>query len=327
MNQSLAPPRIVHAFGGQGDLSLSAAWRAADRLPGLRDSLAEVFTRIDPVARELELPPLRTRLLGAEPPPARWLAEQAPGAAQLALFGISLAVHRARLAEGAVPSLLLAVSFGEIPALTAAGSFSVPDGARLAARLGVLLHTAPGGLTMLAAAPDKLAELLDHAPEIVVACVNHPEETVVSAPPGPLAAFEAAARSAGLSATRLQLPFIAHHPALWRQADAFERFAAGLPHRPPALPVHSAVAGRAYHAAAELPRGLADCLVRPALLPPLVRAAVRPGDLVVEMGTGQALARAVLHIEPAARALTPVGDAARRPDPPVPAGRPHEEHG
>lgn len=327
MNQSLAPPWIVHAFGGQGDLSLSAAWRAADRLPGLRDALAEVFTRVDPVARELGLPPLRTRLLGAEPPPAHWLAGQAPGTAQLALFGISLAVHRARLAGGVRPALLLAVSFGEIPALTAAGSLSLPDGARLAARLGMLLHTAPGGLTMLAASADRLAELLCQAPEVVVACVNHAEETVVSAPPGPLAAFEAAARAAGLPATRLQLPFIAHHPALWRQADTFERFAMSLPHRPPVLPVHSAVAGRAYRGAAELPRGLADCLVRPAVLPPVVRAAVRPGDLVVEMGTGQALARAVLRTEPAARALTPVGDAARRPDLPVPAGRPHEEHG
>ncbi|MDH6121670.1 ACP S-malonyltransferase [Kitasatospora sp. GAS204B] len=301
---------IVHAFPGQGDFPLSPLARALAALPQLRTAVAEVFGVADPVGAEFDVRPLGPRLLDSTPPSGATLAAEAPGTAQLALFGVCLAVHRLLSGRGLPADRLFAVSFGEIPALTAAGALRVADGARLSCRLGQLLHSADGGLTVLHASAPRVRALLARcgAREVVVACVNDPGETVVSGPPAALLDAERAARTAGIETTRLRLPFRAHHPGLHRQAAEFEAYARSLPFAPVRLPVHSAVAGRAYAPTSDLPRALANCLVRPAELPPVLRRAVGPGTLVLETGTGQALSGSIRRVVPAAEARAPLAE-------------------
>ncbi|MBB1247204.1 acyltransferase [Streptomyces durbertensis] len=280
---------------------------ARDHAP-LRRAVSDVLERVDGVAAERGVPALRPWLLGTAPPSARELAEAPTGTAQIALFGASVAIHRALSRTLGPPDAVVAVSFGEIAALTAAGALTVEDGARAAHDLACVLTTCPGGLTLLRCSPATARRLIrdtgdhpdlqdgrgadsDGASEVAVAVVNDSSSVVVSGPLDKLCLVERAAAEHGVTAARLRLPFSSHHPGLRAQAAAFTDALRGYPMKAPRLPVYSAVAGRAYQADDSLAERLADCLTRPAELPPVLRraAAHHPGPLL-EAGTGRALA-------------------------------------
>ncbi|MFI5617665.1 acyltransferase domain-containing protein [Streptomyces sp. NPDC051567] len=305
----------VHLFPGQGDFAVSALLRATAVSGPLRRAVAEVFEEVDEVAHERGLRPLGPWLLGDSPPTTRALAQAETGTQQLALFGTSVAVHRAlSRRRGAPPDAVLGVSFGEIAALTAAGAFTVADGAAVAHDLAVVLTSCPGGLTVLACDEPRARSLLRaaSADAVAVACVNDDTETVVSGPLGPLEDVEEQARDAGIGCARLRLPFSSHHPALTVQAGRFARRVRAYPVRATTCPVHSAVAGRAYEAHDDLALGLADCLVRPARLPDVLHRLDLPHgpdglDLphgpdgagearFYEAGTGRALSLSVARV-------------------------------
>lgn len=324
-----ATGKFVHMFPGQGDFSLTPLLRTLPRVGSLARAVAEVFEEADVVAAEFGVAPIGPRLAGGShltgdsrsgggshltgdsPLSAGALAAEPAGTVQLALFGVSLAVHRALEADGCRAHRLLAVSFGEIPALTAAGCCSVADGARLACRLGQLLTGHGGGMTLLGAGPATTRRLLAAAGPgtgVVVACVNHGGETVVSGPLDGLAVVERSATAHGVGAQRLRLPFMSHHPALVHEAGAFAHFARRLRLSPPRRPVYSAVAGRFYRADSDLPSALSACLVRPFDLPAVFGASMADASLVVEAGTGSTLTNSVRRIDPRQDALAPVAD-------------------
>ncbi|MDO0909387.1 acyltransferase domain-containing protein [Streptomyces sp. DT2A-34] len=259
----------------------------------IQPAIQQVFEQVDQVAVERGLPPLGPWLLGPQPPNGRDLAHAAAGTSQLALFGASLAVHEALCHRYGMPSAAVAVSFGEIAALTAAGVFTVGDGARAAHDLALVLSSCPGGLTLLTCSEQAARGLLEHAGarDAVVAVVNDDRSVVVAGPPAALAHVEKAAADRGLAAVRLRLPFASHHPALGFAAEAFADAVRDYPRSAARFPVYSAVAGRPYDATDDLPRRLADCLIRPAMVPAVLRQAARhePGVLF-EAGTGESLA-------------------------------------
>ncbi|MFD4396887.1 acyltransferase domain-containing protein [Kitasatospora sp. NPDC058478] len=332
-------------FPGQGDFSLTPLLRTLPRVGSLARAVAEVFEEADVVAAEFGVAPIGPRLAGGSqltggsrsgggsqltggsPLSTGALAAEPPGTVQLALFGVSLAVHRALEADGCRAHRLLAVSFGEIPALTAAGCCSVADGARLACRLGQLLTGHGGGMTLLGTGPATARRLLAAAGPgtgVVVACVNHGGETVVSGPLDGLAVVERSATAHGVGVQRLRLPFMSHHPALVHEAGAFAYFARRLRLSPPRRPVYSAVAGRLYRADSDLPSALSACLVRPFDLPAVFGAALADASLVVEAGTGSTLTNSVRRIDPRQDALAPVADGPWPTGPPSPPQSPLE---
>ncbi|MCB5908831.1 acyltransferase domain-containing protein [Streptomyces pinistramenti] len=290
---------------------------------------------------EFGIPPLAKEMLGEDPPTGRELAARPVGTLQLALFCSSVAVHRALRSVGFGPDQVLGVSFGEIAALTAAGVFTLADGARIACLLARQLACCEGGMTLIGAGEDIARELLRAAgrADLAVACVNGPGETIVSGPlPGLWTLEEQAARRC-VPASRLRLPFSSHHPALTGPADAFAAAIGPLAARPARLPVLSAVHGGRYGPGDDLHRGMANCLVRPVRMPPVVRQAASGGRVVfVEAGTGQALTRNIRQILPpgVATAHAPLADAAFPWPPPGtgPAARPsrttlwshHDDH-
>ncbi|MFJ8387753.1 ACP S-malonyltransferase [Streptomyces sp. NPDC094438] len=289
-------PRDIHLFPGQGDFPLSPLLRARGRLRGIT---REVFEEVDLVSARHGLPLLAPWLLGSAPPSGRELARAPAGVAQLALFGASLAVHRALRESLGPPDAMVGVSFGEIAALTAAGAFDLTGGAEIAWELGrILTSTCPGGLTLLGCGESAAHDLLSHpaARDIAVACVNDEQETVVSGPVGQLRLMEKAAAEREIPAVRLRLPFSSHHPALRRQAGEFARVVRRHPVRPTNCVVLSAVARRRYAPGEDVPARLADCLVLPAHVPDAITLAAGhtlPGQTVrlFEAGTGSALSR------------------------------------
>ena len=308
---------VVHLFPGQGDFTLGPLLPQLWSNPLLRDELGSIFERVDPVGAEFGLRAVGPRLLGGEGLSTGVLAAENPGTLQLTLFGTCLAVHRTLAAVGYPAQCILAVSFGEIPALAAAGACSVEDGARLACRLGQLLMRKQGGLTLLSVGERRTRELFGVVEpggggSMVIACVNDEDETIVSGPFRELAQVEELAVRAGINAQRLRLPFPAHHPMLWREAGEFAHFARRLRLVPPRVPVYSAVAGRAYTATSgtDLPKALSACLVRPAVLPSVLRRATAQTQTVFEVGTGDALTRSIRRSLPALTAYAPVAERA-----------------
>lgn len=305
MNGTITPPNTaprrgpvsVHLFPGQGDFALSPFTRTCRSSGALWHSAQAVFEEVDHITAEHSLPSLASWLLGPHPPSGRALAAAPWGTAQLALYGASLAVHRALCAARGTPGALVGVSFGEIAALTAAGVYTVADGARIAYELAQVLASCPGGLTLLACSERTVAAMLARADvgDVVVAVVSDQQETIVSGPLAELDALEKHAGTHGVTSVRLRLPFSSHHPGLEPQAEKFAQAVRALPASSAHGIVYSAVAGRAYTAHEDFPRRLADCLVRPARLPDLIRlvtADQQPG-LFLEAGTGSALSRSV----------------------------------
>ncbi|QKW23555.1 hypothetical protein HUT16_34665 [Kitasatospora sp. NA04385] len=292
-------PVSVHMFPGQGDFPVQTLYLAAARDGALRRTLRAVYEEIDAaVAATAEadpLPALAGLLLGEHPPGGGELARGPVGLQQLAHHGAALAWHRVLAERHGPPAALLAVSFGELAALTAAGSWTVAIGAAAALHLAEVLAGAPGALTLLGCDEDQAAELAARAGggRVAVGCVNSPRECVLGGPPGQLAAVERLAAARGLTAVRLRLPFGSHHPELGDQRARFEALLrGGPPIRPPAVPVYSAVAGRRYTPADDLAARAADCLVRPAHLPRVLALLAAHGHTDYhEAGPGSALGR------------------------------------
>ncbi|MFF2808375.1 acyltransferase domain-containing protein [Streptomyces sp. NPDC058000] len=262
---------------------------------------------------EFGIVPLAKTLLSATPPSGRELAAGSVGTPQLALFCSSVAVHRALCSAGLVPDQVLGVSFGEIAALTAAGVFEVAEGARIACLLARQLAGCAGGMTLIGAGEDRTEALLRGAgsPDLALACVNAPDESIVSGPLPALRTLEGLAARQGVPAARLRLPFSSHHPSLTGPADAFAAAIGHLDPRPARIPVHSAVRGGPYGPRDDVHRGLANCLVHPVRLPPVLRGMTTGSrTLFFEAGTGQALTSSIRQNLPpdAAGARAPLAD-------------------
>ncbi|MFE9120400.1 ACP S-malonyltransferase [Streptomyces sp. NPDC007172] len=272
--------------------------------------MGEVLEEVDQVAARRGLPLLAPWLLGTAPPSGRDLAEAPVGTAQLALFGASVTIHRALSERLGPPDAVVGVSFGEIAALTAAGVFDIAQGAAIAWELGrILTSSCPGGLALLGCGESAACSIASQADsrDVVVACVNDPQESVVSGPSDQLALVEKRAAGLGIAAVRLRLPFSSHHPALGRQAKEFAQVVRRYPVRRMTCVVLSAVARRPYVPDDDLAARLADCLMRPAHVPDAIALAAGhtlPGQRLhlFEAGTGSALAtnaRRILAGQPA----------------------------
>ncbi|WP_324604953.1 acyltransferase domain-containing protein [Streptomyces griseus] len=314
--RSSARGRPVHLFPGQGDFSVGSLTRAVRAEKRVFSAVRQVFLEIDDVAVGCGLPRLGPWLLGPNPPSGLDLANAPTGTSQLALFGASMAVHHALRGACGPPGIVVGVSFGEIAALTAAGVLSLPDGARAAYDLSLVLASCAGGLTLLPCSEDSARRLLERsgAGNTVVAVVNDERSVVLSGPVAELDRVEKTAAESDVVAVRLRLPFSSHHPSLTPQAEAFAESLRARAWSEPRVPVYSAVAGRCYRPDDDLPGRLADCLVRPAAVPRVLRQVVlhRPAVLL-EAGTGDALASSARRVL-AGRAEAPVHAPLAEPD-------------
>ncbi|WP_245637944.1 ACP S-malonyltransferase [Actinomadura rubrobrunea] len=296
------------ASGGPGLGALAGSGPAAHRIvTDVLDAVQEGLPR--------DWPSLRRVLL--DDPASYRAAARTPGVAQLADYATSVAVDRVLRAAGATPGFAVGQSFGEIATLVSAGVFTIADGARMAVdAVGVLArHGRGGGMALLQTAEPRAQALIDRAGasgEVVVACVNAPELTVVSGPDDPLERVVDTARADGARATRLAVPYLSHHPAMAAAGDEWYAMVRDVPRRPLQLPVYSPVRGRAYTDGDDLPRALADCMAHPLRLPPILRAVHDAGATAfVEAAQGDTLCQCVRLTLPKARTWAPLHQAPR----------------
>lgn len=303
------PDRPVLLFPGLGAWSSGVLRQARKSY----DEVDAVFGEIDDAAARLGVPPVSQALFAGEPRSIlQWQAEPVE-VPQLAVFGVSVAVHRILTARGVRPKLLVGHSFGEMAALVAAGAFTLSDGVALVCARAAALKPWEGRGGMAAVGVDRetaghLIGVLDE-PDLVIACLNAPRQTVLAGPLPALDRVERLAATLDVLYARLHLPYASHHPSMRPAATDFLTRMADVRQLPLQEAVHSPIHGRRYTDDDDLRRALAECLVLPVRFTEAVRALHAKGcHTFVESGALNALTRCVEQTVPGVRTIAPLAE-------------------
>ncbi len=295
--------KTAFLFPGQGSQYLNMARELAVVFPEARAA----FDRADKVLAN-GLPERLSRYIF--PPP--WFDDErekalqarltATDIAQPALGVTSLAMLQVLASIGLKPDMTAGHSYGEFVALHAAGVLSEEALLQVSEARGRFMaeSTGPdsGAMAAIAAAADALGELLSNNPEVNLANLNSPRQTVIS---GPTAAIERAVEWAAehkMSARRLPVACAFHSPLV---RPAQERLAARmheLPFDPPKLSVFSNTTATLHSDDAQAIREqLAQHLSRPVEFVREIEAMYAEGARVfVEVGPRQVLSGLVGQI-------------------------------
>ncbi|MEW2138063.1 acyltransferase domain-containing protein [Streptomyces sp. NPDC005409] len=178
-------------------------------------SVGEVLARIDDVAVELGMEKVSPRLVGPSAPPP---GTADPDAQYLEIFAVSAAVCAAAAECGLEPFAVAGQSIGELWALAAGGHLAVEDAARIAVARSRALSEQDWPGAMLAVgtreADARSVAALVGDPDLVVACVNAPRQSVLSGPAAAIARAGEIAEFMGWPTAELDVPHASHSPAL-----------------------------------------------------------------------------------------------------------------
>jgi [acyl-carrier-protein] S-malonyltransferase len=215
------------------------------------------------------------------------------------------------------PTLVAGHSVGEYAALVAAGVLELGAALRLVARRGSLMADAGGDGAMTAvlgldrAAVDAVVDAIRRPTDLVVANDNAPGQVVLSGRRDAIEMAEEAARAAGARrCVRLPVSGAFHSPLMAPVAEALaEAFEAEAWHEP-RIPVVSNVTAEPLADASRIRALLAEQVRSPVEWVRVVERMVADGvDVMIECGSGAALAGMVRRIAPSVRTAA-VADAA-----------------
>jgi 8-amino-7-oxononanoate synthase len=214
-----ADRRIAFVFPGQGAQAIGMARALYDRFPAFRARLDALAGALD----DLLARPLLTYLYpprdGATFDEAAALrALTATEICQPAMAALGLAVAGFAEQLGVVPAVVAGHSLGEFAALGAAGVISPRDTVRFVAERGRLMSTLPlvdpGAMAAVQADRAFVEARIAGTPEVVVANVNHPKQTVISGATDAVLAASARLAGDGATVTRLAVSHAFHSPLI-----------------------------------------------------------------------------------------------------------------
>lgn len=166
-----------------------------------------------------------------------------PMVLQLGLCCIQMALVRLWASWGIEPDIVLGHSLGEYAALNAAGVISASETIFLVGERARLLHDKcfVGSHAMLAVktSAKSVKEAVAKVSEVEIACINAPQETVLS---GPVAEIDKAAdelRVKGIRCTKLNVQFAFHSTQVNPILTQFQRLASSVVFHKPKVPVIS----------------------------------------------------------------------------------------
>ena len=313
-------PGLVYLFPGQGSQSVGMA----GELPMQFEAAMQVWEKTESLG-----------LLGAErlcdivyPAPATNEADatrqdeklRRTENAQPALGAVSLGYLAVLETAGLRPELVGGHSYGEIPALHAAGVISWKDCLRISRERGELMAEVSrdhaGAMTAVWHPADELAAMLaGECAGCVIANQNSPQQSVVAGPVAQIERLEARLTEAKVSFRRLQVATAFHSEAVSDACEPFEKFLADVKFAAPAVPVFNNTTAAPYPAKAKAMRAmLAEQLAHPVRFADQLRAMQAAGGRIfVEVGAGavlSGLARQTLGESATIIALNPSGAAA-----------------
>ena len=171
---------------------------------------------------------------------------------QPALFAVEYALAELVKSWGIVPDAVIGHSLGEIAAACAADVMALEDAMRLVTARGALMHRLPGGGAMTSIMAEELAvrPLIERiAPEITVAAMNGPLNTVVSGDRDALKMLSEELDRQSITYRELRISNGFHSPRTEPILDDLERVAGEIKHNAPKLPLISNLTGEVMSAA------------------------------------------------------------------------------
>ncbi|RKT55197.1 SDR family NAD(P)-dependent oxidoreductase [Saccharothrix australiensis] len=269
-----AAPRLTFLFPGQG--SGHGAVGAIRRRFGVAEAVfrdANLPSTGDQVATEVAQP--------------RIVAGSLAGLAVLRELGI----------EG---HAAVGHSLGELTAVHWGGSLGASRVLSLAVGRGrVMAHAGRGGGAMagLATGPERALELAG-GEDVVIAGYNGPAQTVLSGSVEAVDRVCAAARAAGVHATRVNVSHAFHSPMVAPAAEVMAERLVDFDFGRLIRPVYSTVTGDVLAADTDLRALLRDQITLPVRFHEAAAKAAAEGDLVVEVGPGRVLTGLLAEIAP-----------------------------
>jgi acyl transferase domain-containing protein/surfactin synthase thioesterase subunit/acyl carrier protein len=172
--------------------------------------------------------------------------------AQPALFAVEYALTELLASWGITPDAVIGHSLGEITAACAAGVLTVEDAMQLVTGRGALMQRLPtgGGMAAVWAEESVVRRIIEQtAPEIAIAAVNGPQNTVVSGDEEVLQKLLTHLEQEQISYRKLRVANAFHSPRTEALAAELEAIAGQISHVAPKLPLISNVTGEMMTAA------------------------------------------------------------------------------
>ncbi|MEX0679047.1 MAG: SDR family NAD(P)-dependent oxidoreductase [Pirellulales bacterium] len=278
--------RIAFLFPGQGSQYTGMLRQLAADVPAARAQQQE----IDAVMTRLGFPTWAQLAWEESSPLGKdvWTT-------QISMLLADLLVLAALGQRRIVPDLVLGHSYGEYPALFAAGAWDLEQAVRVTRRRceSIQASAAPGGMLATTATPETIEQM---APQVggpvYVANHNAPDQTVVGGTLGALAELEQMLQ-AGLFETRmLPVPSPFHTPLMRDAAELFRQHLSRETFRMPLVTTYSVATNEAVRDPAQIGSNLVAHLTTPVRYADLIRKLAGQAPTVfVEVGPQQALSR------------------------------------
>ncbi|HUQ68571.1 MAG TPA: C45 family autoproteolytic acyltransferase/hydrolase, partial [Planctomycetaceae bacterium] len=237
---------------------------------------------------------------------------------QLAMLLGDTLIYRVLTADGFRPDVISAHSYGEFPALVAAGVLTLTDAVHATRERtkSVESRDSTRGSLLSTTAPLHMVEtLLTHlAGGASLASHNAPDQTVIGGAEDAIQSMKRLLEAEGFATRMLAVPRPYHTPLLAEAQAPFRAALAQVPMRDPTLPLLSSVSLRVARTADEVRRNLVDQLVTPVRYVQLVQQLADDGTTIfIEVGPNRVLTRLNQRILAGRTATVVATDVAQQP--------------